>query len=164
MEHARRLLQPGTEAPPFNLPVTSNQKLMLDEFRGVPVVLVFYPADWSPVCGAELSLFNELLPEFRRYNAHVFGISVDGTWCHNAYAEERRLHFPLLADFHPRGEVARRYKVYRERDGFSERALYVVDEAGRISWSYLSPIAVNPGADGVLDALERMHPGRASHP
>jgi peroxiredoxin len=118
------------------------------------VILVFYPADWSPVCGDELALYNELLPEFRRHGAEVLGISVDGVWCHRAYARHRNLEFPLLADFEPKGAVSRAYNAYRSRDGTSERALFLVDPEGTIRWSYLSPIDVNPGADGILAALE----------
>ncbi|MDB5358254.1 MAG: Alkyl hydroperoxide reductase subunit C-like protein [Phycisphaerales bacterium] len=123
--------------------------------------MAFYPADWSPVCGDELALFNEILPEFERHNAQLLGISVDGPWCHVAYARDRKLHFPLLADFEPKGEVARKYGVYREDDGVSERALFLIDENGVIRWSYVSPMGVNPGADGALRALEALHPEQA---
>jgi peroxiredoxin len=149
-------LQAGTAAPDFTLNVTPDQTLSLCELRGRRVVLVFYPADWSPVCGDQLSVYNEVLPEFRNHNAELLGISVDGVWCHAAYARDRKLHFPLLSDFEPKGEVARRYGVYRQKEGVSERALFVIDENGVIAWSYCSPIAVNPGADGILDALEEM--------
>jgi peroxiredoxin len=120
------------------------------------VVLAFYPADWSPVCGDQMALYNEIMPEFHRFNAEVLGISVDGVWCHAAFAHDRKLHFPLLADFEPKGAVARQYGAYRDADGTSERALFVIDKDGVIRWSYVSPIAVNPGADGLLDALEQL--------
>ncbi|HTO09725.1 MAG TPA: redoxin domain-containing protein [Myxococcota bacterium] len=149
-------LAAGAAAPDFTLDSTPKQKLSLHEFRGRPVVLVFYPADWSPVCGDQVALYNEMRGEFARYGAQVLGISVDGVWCHAAFAENRKLHFPLLADFEPKGAVARLYGVYRDADGFCERALFVVDAAGRIAWSYLSPIAVNPGADGIFDALDKL--------
>ena len=150
------ILSPGTKAPDFTLKKAPDQTLSLAELRGQPVVLVFYPADWSPVCGDELALFNEVLPEFQRYGARVVGISVDGVWCHKAYAKARNLDIPLLADFEPKGEVSRKYGAYRAQDGFSERALFVVDGDGMIRWSYLSDVATNPGADGVLAALEEM--------
>jgi peroxiredoxin len=105
-----------------------------------------------------MALYNEVLPEFERYGAQLLGISVDGTWCHAAFATNRKLHFPLLADFEPKGEVARRYGVYRTGDGFTERALFVLDGDGIIRWSYVSPIDVNPGADGILRALEAFVP------
>ncbi|MGE0406336.1 MAG: redoxin domain-containing protein [Candidatus Korobacteraceae bacterium] len=151
-----QILTAGTTAPDFTLPVTPDQNLSLQELRGRPVILVFYPADWSPVCGDQTSLYNELLPEFRKYQAELIGISVDGAWCHAAFAENRNLHFPLLSDFEPKGAVATAYGVYRQKDGFSERALFVLDKNGVIHWSYCSPIAVNPGADGILDALDAM--------
>lgn len=158
------LLEVGQPAPDFTLKSTPDQSLRLADLRGHPVILVFYPADWSPVCGDELALYNELREEFEAYGAKLLGISVDGVWCHRAFAEARHLHFPLLADFHPKGEVSRSYGAYREDDGLSERALYVIDAQGVIRWSYLSPIGVNPGADGIMAALDRLTPeqlGRA---
>jgi peroxiredoxin len=108
-----------------------------------------------------MALYNEVLPEFKRFNAELLGISVDGPWCHRAFSEHRNLHFPLLADFEPKGKVAKEYGVYRNGEGVTERALFVIDGAGRISWSYVSPIDVNPGADGILTALESLS-GRES--
>jgi len=149
-----RILAPGTSAPDFTLPVTPDQKLSLSELRGRPVILAFYPADWSPVCGDQMALYNEILSEFRKHNAELLGISVDGSWCHEAFTKDRHLHFPLLSDFEPKGDVARKYGAYRPGDGYSERALFVIDKNGMIAWSYLSPVGVNPGADGILQALE----------
>ncbi|WP_460448765.1 redoxin domain-containing protein [Alsobacter sp. SYSU BS001988] len=155
------ILSPGTKAPDFTLKVTPDQELTLGDFYGKPIVLAFYPADWSPVCGDQVTLYNQILPEFRKFEAELLGISVDGVWCHQAFAHERNLHFPLLADFHPKGAVARSYGAYREQDGVCERALFVIDTQGVIAWSYRSPIAVNPGADGILEALESLpQPGQ----
>ena len=98
-----QLLEPGTPAPDFTLHVTPDQKLSLSELRGRPIILAFYPADWSPVCGDQLALYNEVLPEFQKHKAELLGISVDGVWCHEAFAKDRHLHFPLLADFEPKG-------------------------------------------------------------
>jgi peroxiredoxin len=128
--------------------------LSLSELRGRPVILAFYPADWSPVCGDQMALYNEILPEFQKFGAELVGISVDGVWCHDAFAKDRHLHFPLVADFEPKGEVARKYGAYRHAEGVTERALFVIDKNGVIAWSYVSPVAVNPGADGILQALE----------
>jgi len=150
------ILPPGTPAPDFTLKCTADQSLTLSEFKGAPVILAFYPADWSPVCGDQMALYNQVLPEFRRHGAELLGISVDGVWCHRAFAEDRHLHFPLLADFEPKGDVARQYGVYRDAEGTSERALFVIDAEGVIRWSYVSPVGVNPGADGILDALDRL--------
>lgn len=149
-------LTPGTPAPDFTLHSTPDQSVSLSEFRGQPVILAFYPADWSPVCGDQMALYNEILPEFRRFNAELIGISVDGVWCHAAFAQDRKLHFPLLADFEPKGAVAKMYGVYRRHDGTSERALVVLDAEGMIRWSYVSPVGINPGADGILTALEAL--------
>jgi peroxiredoxin len=148
------ILAPGTRAPNFRLNAAPDRTLALEELRGRPVILAFYPADWSPVCGDQMALYNQILPEFERFGAQLVGISVDGHWCHAAFAETRHLRFPLLADFEPKGAVSKAYGAYREEDGTSERALFVIDPDGIIAWSYCSPINVNPGADGILDALE----------
>jgi len=149
-------LAQGTPAPDFKLQATPDQAVSLRDLRGKPVILAFYPADWSPVCGDQMALYNEVLPEFRKFGAEILGISVDGAWCHLAFAKDRRLHFPLLADFEPKGAVARQYGVYSDGAGTCERALFVLDGDGTIRWSYVSPVAVNPGADGILDALENL--------
>jgi peroxiredoxin len=120
------------------------------------VVLAFYPADWSPVCGDQMALYNEMLDQFQEFDAALIGISVDGAWCHSAFARENTLHFPLLADFEPKGAVARAYGVYDGKEGTCERALFVIDPDGIIQWSYVSPIGVNPGANGILSALEEL--------
>jgi peroxiredoxin len=144
----------GVPAPDFTLQATPDQKLSLADFRGKPVILAFYPEDWSPVCSDQLALYQELLPEFARFDAELIGISVDGIWCHLAFAKDRNLHFPLLSDFEPKGEISRAYNAYRASDGTSERALFVIDANGSIRWSYVSPVGINPGADGILRALE----------
>jgi peroxiredoxin len=149
-------LEPGTAAPAFTLPATPDQMVSLADFHGKPLILAFYPADWSPVCGDQMALYNEILPEFHRHHAALVGISVDGAWCHSAFAANRKLHFPLLADFEPKGAVAQKYGVYRHAEGTTERALFVIDGDGIIRWSYVSPVGVNPGADGILEALEAM--------
>jgi peroxiredoxin len=154
----------GEPAPDFTLHSTPDQTLALSQLRGHPVVLAFYPADWSPVCGDQMALYNELLSEFRRFHATVIGISVDGAWCHAAFALDRKLHFPLLADFEPKGEVSRRYGVYQTQEGISERALFVIDAEGIVRWSYVSPSGINPGADGILDALEQLPPSAGARP
>lgn len=150
-------LSAGTTAPDIRLNSKPDEEMTLAQFRGKSVILCFYPADWSPVCGEQVVLYNEVLPEFEQYNAQLLGISVDGAWCHKAFAENRKLRFPLLADFEPKGGVARRYGVYRNKEGISERALFVIDSKGIIRWSYVSPIDVNPGADGILAALENLN-------
>jgi peroxiredoxin len=160
--HPATPLQPGAEAPDFELPSTPDQNVMLSEFRGQPVILAFYPEDWSPVCSDQLGLYQAVLPEFRRFNAELIGLSVDSTWSHLAFAKDRNLHFPLLSDFEPKGEVARTYQVYRAKEGTAERALFVIDADGIIRWSYVSPVGVNPGADGILRALENLGKEEAS--
>lgn len=149
-------LAAGTQAPDFSLHATPDQLVSLSDFRGRPVILAFYPADWSPVCGDQMALYNEILTEFQRFDAELIGISVDGAWCHIAFSHDRKLRFPLLSDFEPKGGVARRFGVYREPDGTTERALFVIDAGGVIRWSHVSPIGVNPGADGILRALESL--------
>ena len=150
------ILAPGAPAPDFELPGVAGERLSLRDFRGQPVILVFYPADWSSVCGDQLSLYNEVLPMFKEYGAQPVAISVDGVWCHRAFAENLSLRFPLLSDFEPKGAVARSYGVYDADKGVNQRALFVIDAQGIIRWSYVSPSGANPGAEGILGALESL--------
>jgi peroxiredoxin len=150
------MLTKGTQAPDFELNSTPDQTLKLSDLKGRRVILAFYPADWSPVCSDQMALYNEMRRYFHKHHAEVVGISVDSKWCHMAFAEIRKLHFPLLADFEPKGAVSRLYGAYDEKEGQSQRALFVIDEEGIIQWSYLSPRGINPGADGILEALEAL--------
>jgi peroxiredoxin len=160
-DHANPV-EAGAAAPDFALKSTPDQVVRRDDFRGHPLIIAFYPADWSPVCTDQMALYNEVLPEFKRHDADLVGISIDHAWCHIAFARDRNLHFPLLADFHPKGEVAQRYGVYDDGIGMSERALFVLDGEAIVRWSYVSPIGVNPGADGILAALESLVPAGAT--
>jgi peroxiredoxin len=145
----------GTPAPEFTLPDASGRPVSLSEYRGQPVVLVFYPLDWSPGCSQQLDLYQMELEEFARRGAQLLAVSVDSMYSHGAWAAVRGLSFPLLADFHPKGEVAKRYGVYREADGFSERALYVVDSDGIIRYSHVSPFLHHvPDIYALLVALD----------
>lgn len=150
-------LNVGDTAPDFALKATPDQTISLSQLKGRPIVLVFYPADWSPVCGDQVGLYNEMLSEFREFDAQIVGISVDGAWCHTAFARDRKLRFPLLADFEPKGDVAKRYGVYDAATGTTERALFVIDKHGVVRWKYVSPVGINPGAEGILDALEGLN-------
>jgi len=150
------VLGPGKLAPNFSLNSTPDQKVSLNDFRGQPVILAFYPADWSPVCTDQLSLYAMVMPEFKKFNAELLAISVDNIWSHLAFVKDRKLNFPVLADFEPKGGVSRKYGAYKERIGESARALFVIDDKGVIGWSHLSPDGINPGADGILSALENL--------
>lgn len=150
------MLTTNTIAPEFELYSTPDQKLKLSELKEKKVVLAFYPADWSPVCSDQMTLYNEMGKYFTKHNAVLVGISVDSKWSHLAFSEYHKFHFPLLSDFEPKGAVSKMYEVYDDRTGTCERALYVIDEKGIIFWSYLSPVGINPGADGILKALEQL--------
>ena len=159
----RELLKPGEHAPDFTLSShagaaagDTEEKFTLSALRGKNVVLVFYPADWSSVCGDQLTLYNEILPMIEKLNAELFGISVDGVFCHKAFRENRGYKMTLLSDFEPKGDVAKKYGVYRDGDGFSERALFVIDKDGVIRYSYVSPIGINPGANEILQSLREI--------
>jgi peroxiredoxin len=155
-DHPARALAAGVAAPDFELQAGPQQPRSLADFLGSPLVMAFYPADWSPVCSDQMALYNELLPEFQSYGAAIVGISVDGVWCHSAFAADRKIRFPLLSDFEPKGDVSKRYGVYDGQEGESQRALFVLDAEGVIRWSYVSPTDVNPGADGILAALDAL--------
>lgn len=151
------MVDTGISAPDFTLQSEPGRSRSLADYRGRALVLAFYPADWSPVCGDQMTLYNELRSEFDRLDAELVGISVDGVWCHAAFRKARNLKLTLLSDFEPKGEVARRYGAYDATEGTAERALVVIDAEGTVRWTYLSPPDVNPGADGILTALEELH-------
>ncbi|HVH16292.1 MAG TPA: redoxin domain-containing protein [Candidatus Angelobacter sp.] len=155
------ILNPGRKAPNFSLNSTPDQKVSLKDFRGQPVILAFYPADWSPVCTDQLSLYAMVMPEFKKYNAELLAISVDNIWSHLAFAKDRKLNFPVLADFEPKGDVSRKYGAFKEKIGESARALFIIDGQGIVRWSHLSPDGVNPGAEGILSALEQLNKPKA---
>jgi peroxiredoxin len=158
---AEKSLQPGETAPDFELKSTPDETARLSDYAGRPLIMAFYRADFSPVCSGQMALYNEVLPLFQELGAELVGLSVDSAWCHEAFAESRSLRFPLLADFHPKGEVAMRYGVYDDEVGTADRALFVLDGDGVLHWSYVSPVDVNPGADGILAALESMRHAEA---
>jgi peroxiredoxin len=150
-------LPPGMQAPDFALRDPSGDVVRLSDFRGRPLVVVFYPLDWSPGCSQQLDLYQQELDEFRRRGVELVAISVDSLYSHGAWAAVRGLTFPLLADFHPKGAVARDYAVWREPDGFSERALYVIDAGGTIAFSHVSPYLHHvPDIYELLQALDAL--------
>ena len=123
------------------------------------MILAFYPADWSPVCGDQMALYNEILPEFQRFDAELVGISVDGIWCHLAFAQRPESALPAARRLRAEGRGRAERTASTPRDGTSERALFVIDGDGIVRWSYVSPIGINPGADGILRALEDLRDG-----
>ena len=147
----------GSPAPDFTLPDAHGQPVSLSDFRGKYVLLVFYPLDWSPACSDQLSLYQAELSEFERHNAQVVAISVDSFYSHGAWSAVRGITFPLLADFHPKGEVARRYQVLRGTHGFSERALYILDTRGIVRYRHISPeIHMIPDIYELFEQLEKL--------
>ena len=149
------MIEPGARAPEFTLPDQDGNKVSLADFRGRTVVLVFYPSDFSPVCTDQLSVYQEVLPQLEEAGAKLVGLSVDNAFCHKAFQERQNLTIPLLADFHPKGEVARAYGVWSEDYGVSARALVMVGPEGTVEWSYMSPPLEVPGANLIFDALEQ---------
>jgi peroxiredoxin len=152
------ILPKGAPAPDFELNSSPDQRLRLSHLHGKRVILAFYPADWSPVCGDQMVLYNETRKYFLELYAEIIGISVDSAWCHHAFIRDRNLHFPLLADFEPKGFVSQLYGAYNPETGQSRRAVFVIDERGVIQWSQLSPDSINPGTDGILNVLEHLTP------
>ncbi len=155
------LIPAGDNAPHFRLPIgngsltpSPDDYIDITELHGTNVILAFYPADWSNVCSSQIALYNELIPTFAEYDAQVFGISVDGSFCHKAFKEAHKMSITLLSDFEPKGQMSRLYNVYNEDIGVSERAIYVIDKQGIVQYSYLSPMGENPGAKEILETLK----------
>ncbi len=153
------MIEPGTPAPEFSLPDQDGNEVSLASLRGRTVVLVFYPLDFSPVCTDQLNVYHEIVPELERDGVSMYGVSVDSAFSHKAFQRELGVSIPLLADFHPKGEVARAYGVYIDERGHSQRALVMIDSEGIVTWSYVSPSPLEiPGANLIFDALEQAAP------
>jgi peroxiredoxin len=152
------MIEAGSPAPEFTLRDQDGNSVSLADYRGRTVVLVFYPADFSRVCTDQLSVYQEVLPQFEEAGTQLVGISVDGAFCHKAFQERQGLTIPLLADFHPKGEVAKAYGVWSEEHGVAGRALVMVGPHGVVQWSYMSPPLEVPGANLIFDALEQRTP------
>lgn len=144
----------GEQAPDFTLRDQDGEKVSLSDFKGRKVMLVFYPADFSPVCGDQFSIYQEVKPEIEEKGLELVGISVDSAWAHRAFREKLGFEFTLLADFEPKGEVSRAYGSYIDKVGTSNRTLVLVDEDGRVAWTYESPNPGEfPGANVIFDAV-----------
>jgi peroxiredoxin len=149
------VIEAGAPAPDFTLPDQDGGHVSLADLRGQTVVLVFYPGDFSPTCTDQLSVYQQALGEFETRGVRLFGVSVDSAFCHKAFQRHLGLTIPLLADFHPKGEVAKAYGIWSEDYGQSGRALVVVGPDGRVEWSHLAPPLEVPAPDLVLEALDR---------
>ena len=152
------MIEPGSPAPEFTLPDQDGNRISLSDYRGSTVVLVFYPADFSRVCTDQLSVYQEVLSDIEAQGAKLYGVSVDSAFCHKAFQQHLNTSIPLLADFHPKGEVAKAYGVWSEKHGVAGRALVMVGPDGVVQWSYLSPPLEVPGANLIFDALEQRTP------
>ena len=148
------MIEPGSAAPGFTLPDQDGQQVSLEDLRGRSTVLAFYPMDFSPICTDQLNVYQEVLADLHGLGAALYGISVDSAFAHKAFQDHLGITIPLLADFHPKGEVARRYGVYIEERGHSQRALVLIGPDLQVKWSYLSPSPLEvPGANLIFDAL-----------
>jgi peroxiredoxin len=147
------LIETDTAAPDFSLRDQDGNEVSLEDFAGRSLILAFYPADFSPGCSNQLSLYQEVLEEFEARGAALLGISVDSAYCHRAFREQLNLTMPLLADYHPKGEVSRAYGAYNEERGHSNRSLVLIDGDGIVRWAHDSPPKEIPGANLIFDAL-----------
>jgi len=149
------MIEPGTPAPDFKLRDQDGQEVSLADLRGQTSVLVFYPLDFSPVCTDQLSIYQELVSDFEQRGVKLYGVSVDSAFAHKAFQERLNLTIPLLADFEPKGQVARAYGVYNDEYGTAQRALVMIGPDGVVKWAYCSPSPLEiPGANLIFDALE----------
>ena len=154
------MISAGQLAPDFTLPNHRGEEVSLSDFRGRKLMLVFYPTDFSPVCSDQLSVYQEVLGQIEREGVQLLGISVDSSWSHNAFRKQLGIEIPLLADFHPKGEMSSRYGAYIADFGIANRSLVLIDEEGVVRWAYESP-SLNevPGANLIFDALSQVGAG-----
>jgi peroxiredoxin (alkyl hydroperoxide reductase subunit C) len=148
------VVEPGSPAPDFSLTDQDGQQVSLEALRGQTSVLVFYPLDFSPLCTDQLNVYDEVLDDLERLGAKLYGVSVDSAYCHKAFQSHLGIRIPLLADFHPKGAVARAYGVYDEKWGSASRALVMIDPDLNVKWAHRAPSALEiPGANLIFDAL-----------
>jgi peroxiredoxin len=148
------VIEAGARAPDFTLSDQHDNEVSLSDFAGSKLVLAFYPGDFSPVCSDQLSVYQEVLGEIEARGAKLVGISVDSVFCHRAFAERLGTSIPLLADFHPKGEVCDAYGALIAERGHANRSLVLVDEQGTVAWSHATPTPLEiPGANLIFDAL-----------
>jgi peroxiredoxin len=151
------MIEVGEQAPDFALPDHRGEMVSLSDLRGQKVMLVFYPADFSPVCSDQLSVYQEVLGQIEEAGVKLYGISVDSSWTHNAFRKQLGIDIPLLADFHPKGKVSSEYGAYIEDFGTGNRSLVLIDEEGMVRWVHESPSVLDiPGANLIFDALEEV--------
>ena len=149
------MIEAGAKAPDFTLPDQDGNDVSLGDFAGSKLVLAFYPLDFSPVCTDQLSIYQEVLDEIEARDAKLVGVSVDSSFSHAAFREKLGIKIPLLADFHPKGEVCRSYGALIEERGHANRSLVLIDENGDVAWSYAAPTPLEiPGANLIFDALD----------
>jgi peroxiredoxin len=149
------MIEAGQPAPPFSLPDQDGETVSLSDFAGRNLMLVFYPLDFSPTCTDQLSIYQEVLGEIEGAGASLVGVSVDSAFCHRAFCDKLGLTMPLLADFHPKGEMSSAYGVYREEGGTNARALVLVGTDGNVGWTHAASRSGEfPGANLIFDALE----------
>jgi peroxiredoxin len=150
------MIEPGAEAPDFSLLDQDGQTVSLSDLRGQTIVLVFYPGDWSPVCTDQLNVYQEVLGDLEQKGARLIGISIDSAFSHKAFQQHLGLTIPLLADFHPKGEVSKSYGAYIEERGHNNRSLVMIGPDGKVLWSHAAPTPLEiPGANLIFDALEQ---------
>jgi peroxiredoxin len=154
------VIEPGTKAPDFTLYSHDFEEVSLSDFAGRKVMLVFYPADFSDVCTDQLSIYQEVLGEIEAKGVQLLGVSVDSATTHRAFREKLGLEFPLLADFHPKGEMSAAYGAYLENIGIDNRSLVLIDEQGVVQWVHESPTLNDiPGANLIFDGLDEVGAG-----
>lgn len=150
------MIEPGTRAPDFSLPDQDGRAVTLADLAGQTSVLAFYPMDFSPACTDQLNVYQEVLPQLEERGARLLGVSVDSSFAHKAFRERLGISIPLLADFHPKGEVAKAYGVYIDERGHSQRALVMIGPDLIVRWAYQAPTPLEiPGANLIFDALEQ---------
>jgi peroxiredoxin len=149
------MIEAGSPAPDFTLRDQDGQDVTLADLKGQTSLLVFYPLDFSPVCSDQLSIYQELMDDFESKGVKLYGVSVDSAFCHKAFQDKLNLTMPLLADFEPKGAAAKAFGIYNDEHGISNRALFLIDPEGTVTWSYVSPSVLEiPGANLIFDALE----------
>ncbi|MBN1691371.1 MAG: redoxin domain-containing protein [Dehalococcoidia bacterium] len=157
MDTHERGLKAGHPAPDFELKDQNGKDFISGNLRNKRLLLSFHPLAWTEVCSQQMQSLEKNFDVFESLNTVPVGLSVDSVPCKKAWAGSLDIQkTQLLSDFWPHGEVARMFDIFREKNGFSERANIIIDEKGIIAFFKSYPLSQLPDIGEIIDFIRQM--------